>query len=503
MKLLKGILLNIWDGIKSKPYLKNSLIGFLIYFCLIFLYSNVTHAAVRSKLSFLNRMFYSPNLSISNQIERYRKKTKEEEALHNTKAYEVKVQSKTPTVNVSGIIEPLEKVEIYSKLSGRVKRIFVVEGQKIKIGQKLAEIDTISLNLELKKQQAAYQASIAQFNLVKEKYLNSKKNIEAKLNEADKKISLSKKSELEYNRAYEVYSKKMELLNSGAISQEEFEASKIDLANKESSFISAKRDQQIALLGFKDEDIKAAGLKIPNDKEEKIRLLKELNTKVEKLEVNVTEKNILQSKANLDSIKIQLNESILVSPIDGVVAARLKSSGELIEGGGSVNSKSIFTLVHIDQVYASFYINEQDINLIKEGMEVVIKTDVYSDRTFKGIVKILSPIIDQRTHTTEIKVLLENKDHSLKPGIFVRLEILTGVTESQIAIPNEAVIPIDEQEGFVFLIRNKTIFKTKVKLGKKENEMIHIKEGLLEKDLVALSNINKLREGMIVNPSLE
>lgn len=503
MKKIKPILLNIWEGIKSKPYLKNSIIGALIYLLITILYSNLTFASLRTKLSFFTRMFYSPTFSISNQIEKYKKKSEEEAALKNTKAFEVKAESKTPSITVSGVIEPLEKVEIYSKVSGRVKRIFVVEGQKVKVGQKLAEIDSINLLLEQKKQIAAYEASVAQSELVKEKYSNSKRNIEARLSEADKKLSIANKAELEFNRASDIYSKKLELYNSGAISQEEFEAAKIDLATKESANVTAKRDLQISMLGFKDEDILSAGFKVPSSKEEKIKLLKELNTKVEKQELNVSKKNILQSKANLDSIKVQLNESILISPIDGFVATRLKSSGELIESGGSSNSKSIFTLVHIDQVYASFFINEQDINLIKEGMEVVIKSDVYRDRIFKGIVKILSPIVDQRTHTTEIKVLIENKDHSLRPGIFVRLEILTGETESHISVPNEAIIPIDEQEGFVFLIKNKTIFKAKVRLGKKENEMIQIKEGLTEKDLVALSNINKLREGMIVNPIIE
>lgn len=492
---------NLFNNLKSK--FKNIVLMGLIYFLISLAYSNLTWESLRAKLTFLNKMFYSSKLSIRDYLEKKRKIEAEELEASNVKALKIKLIEKTPSISLSGTIEPLERVEVYSKVSGRIENFYVVEGQKIKKGQKLAKIDSMSLILEARRQQAALEAANAQLALVNEKYRLAKRNMEARLNEADKRTLSHDKTREEYIRAEEVFNKKKELFEAEAISQEELETAKLDYVSKESAYHISKRDKQIAMIGLKNKDIRSMGEEIPENKEEKIEVLKEINTKVEKSEVRVASKNRRQSAVQLQSVRQMLRESTLYSPIDGFVANRLKSIGELVDSGGTANSKSIMTLVYIQEVYASFFINEEDTKIVKEGLDVKVKSDIYPDEVFEGKVTIVSPLVDQRTHTTEIKVLLDNEDLVLKPGMFVRLEIITGEPQQVVSIPYNAVQPAEENEGFVFLIKNNIIFKTKVKLGKKENDNIIVLEGLKESDSIASSNLNKLRDGMQVNPKFE
>ncbi len=494
----KGELFN-----KLKSKLKNVVIMALVYLLISIGYSNLTWDSLRAKLTFLNRMFYSPMLSVRDYMERKKKKEAEELELANTKALKIKLVTKTPSISLSGIIEPLEQVEVYSKVSGRIERFFVTEGEKIEENQKLAKIDNLSLILETRRQQAALAAANAQLRLAREKYGYAKRNLDVRLNEADKRTLSYEKTKEDYVRAEEIYDKKKELLEAEAISEEELEAAKADFIAKESFFNIAKRDKQIAMVGLKNKDIEKAGVEIPEDKEEKIEVLRNINTRVERSEVNVAEKNRRQSAVQLQSTRVMLKESTLYSPIEGVVARINKSVGELLDSGGTSNTKSIMTLVYIKEVYAAFFINEEDTKIVKEELAVNVKTDIYPDRIFEGKVEIVSPIIDPKTHTTQIKVLLDNEDLTLKPGMFVRLEIITGEPEKVVVIPYSAVQPAEENEGFVFLIKDKIIYKTKVKLGKKEDDNIVILEGLKETDIIAIANLNKLRDGMQVNPKFE
>ncbi len=490
-----------FNNLKSK--FKNIIVMALIYLLISIAYTNLTWESVRAKLTFLNRMFYSPMLSVRDFLEKRRKIESEALESANVKALKIKLIQKTPSISLSGTIEPLEKVEVYSKVSGRIEKFFVIDGQKIKRGQKLAKIDNLSLVLEARRQQAALEAANAQLQLIQEKYKLAKRNVEIKLNEADKRVLSHDKIREEFKRAEEVYNKKLQLFETGAISQEELETTKIDLITKESAYHISKRDKQIAMIGLKNRDIKRSGQKVPKDKKVKIEVLRDINTRVERSEVEVAEKNRRQSAVQLQSTKAMLKESILYSPIEGVVAQRLKSVGELLDSGGTANSKSIMTLVYIKEVYASFFINEEDTKVVKEDLDVNVKTDIYPDEVFEGKVKIVSPIVDQKTHTTEIKVLLDNEDLTLKPGMFVRLEIITGKPEKVVVIPYQAVQPAEENEGFVFIIKNGIIFKTKVKLGKKEDDNVIVLEGLKEFDTIATSNLNKLRDGMQVNPKFD
>ncbi|MDX1957397.1 MAG: efflux RND transporter periplasmic adaptor subunit [Leptospiraceae bacterium] len=502
------------EFIKNKPYLKKTFITLVVYFLITLLYSNLTWDSLRAKVPILNTMFYSQRLSIASYFNSSSKAESNDrnsyDSVLKVKIYKVEKKDVSPTIQSSGSIEPIEKVEVYSKVSGRIENFFVSEGDRITIKQKLLKIESLSNEIELTKQEAALQSYKAKLQLIQEKYNEAKKRVEVRFNEADKKISAYNKAKLELERSKEVYIKKETLVANNAISKEDYETSKLDYQSKESAYEIAKRDLNISLLGLKDEDILKEGLEIPKDKNLKNQLLKDLNTKIEKSEVEVAKKETEAAEANLRATKMMINECTIYSPINGFVSERLKSTGVLINsGGGTGSSQAIMTLVQIDKVIASFYVNEQESAQLLVNMTVNIKSDTFPEEVFKGKIKTINPEIDKKTHTTKIGVLLENTELKLKPGMFIRAEIITGESVKLMLVPFSLIRPIEDNFAEIFVLKQSNeqgkfnVFKTRVKPGKKYGEDIEIKEGLNEGDIIPTNHLSQLKDGAEVKPIFE
>lgn len=482
---------------------KRIIYSLIFYLISILLYSNLTWEALRAKLPFINKTFYYPNLSINNWINKNKEKSNDKEkVILKIKSIIVKSELIAPSISSSGIIEPLQKVEIFSKISGRIEQIFINDSDEIIKGMKLLKLESMAYELELLKQNAGLESSRAQLKLSKEKYNTAKRNLEIRLNEADKKTSGCIKQEIEFKRAEELYNKKQSLLHEGAISEEELENTRMDLVSKDSLWQISKRDLQIAMIGLRDEDIINSGEKITNNKYEKIRILKDINTRIEKSEVELAEKSLKTNEIALKTTRMMIKESTLYSPISGFVSKIYKSSGELVNPGSAAN-QSIMTIVDIKKVYASFYINELEGVKIKNGMDVIIKADVYPEIEFSGKIKSISPVIDDKTHSILIKAILDNPNYLLKPGMFIRTNVIIGEDAETVLIPVDSIQPIQEKEAFAYIVKDNIIFKVKIQTGKKYGENIEVIDGLKNGDVVAIENLSILREGLKIIPVFE
>lgn len=510
---MKEKIQKIKEFIADKPFVKKILITVLIFLAIKLLYSNLAWDSLRAKIPAVNRMFYSNYLSVRYWVHKARTPAGEEDlqiqdGVLKVKTLKIEKKPMTPSIKSSGVIEPFEKVEVYSKVSGRIEKFFVTEGQKVKRRQKLLKIESLSLEIELGKQKAALESARARYNLAREKYNLARKNMEIKLNEVDKKIASYEKSKAELKRVNDLYGKKRKLFRQGAIAREELEAIKLELKSKDSAYKIAKRDFNISMVGIRNEDLIRAGKQIPRSKQAKIELLKDINTKIERSEMNVAAKEVEQHQATVKATQIMIRESTLYSPINGIVSKKHKSRGVLINSGG-MNNQSILTLVEINKVYASFFVNEFDSALIHQDMAVEIKSDIFNDKVFKGKVKIVSPEIDKKTHTSEIKVVLENHNHRLKPGMFIRANVLTGKQVLAILLPEKVIRPVENNLAEVYILKpNKevgsfSVFKKRITMGKKHDDAIEIRDGLKPGDVIATSHLSRLREGMKVKPFIQ
>ncbi|GBF52098.1 HlyD family secretion protein [Leptospira ryugenii] len=495
-------------GFLSKiPFFSKIVISSLIYLGLTILYSNLTWAELRGKLPLLNRMFYSKFLSFSEQYKKFTEIKKEAEAqtesgVVSVQTLNISEETITPTMSFSAVLEPIERVDVFTKVSGRLEQIYVKEGDAIKKGQKLAKLDSMTFELDLAKQKASLDSAKALYQLSKDKYEIARRNVEIKLGEADKRIGLYQKALAEQSRFAEIVRKKEILWTEKAISDEEIENLRLELSSRELSSSNAKRDLEMILVGIRDEDIVAAGYSVPTAKKEKIDLLKTINTRIEKSEMEVAATNLRASEVNLQSTEMLIKEAVLYSPLDGLVAKINKTTGELINAG-SGGSPPVMTVISNDGVYVDFAVNEGDLGKIKKGQNAIVSVDSIPNRQFKGVVKKISPLVDQKTHTADVKVELLGRSSELKPGMFVRAEIQIGENKTAILIPLTSLVSVDDKEGSVFVMKDKKSFKKTIKLGEKKDDRVFVEEGLSADEILILSPINRLYDGLSVMPKFQ
>lgn len=489
------------------PFVSKLVMSTLIYLGMTFLYSNLTWSGIRTKLPFFNRIFYSKHLSLLSLYEKLTN-TKEETALQidaeglNVQTQTVKKESIIPIMSYSAVLEPMEKVEVHSKVSGRIETIFVKEGERIKKGSQLVKLDSMTFELDLAKQKASYDSAKALFQLAKDKYEISRRNVEIKLGEADKRNALYLKANEECQRLEEIVRKKEILLKEGAIALEEFENLKLELHAREVAVNNARRDLDMILVGIRDEDITDAGYALPSLKKEKIELLKDLCTRLEQSELEVAATNLKASGVNLKTAEMLIKEAVLYSPMDGLIARIHKTTGELINAG-SGGQQAIMTVISSQGLYVSFAVNEGDLGKIKQGQIANISVDSIPDKEYSGILKKISPLVDQKSHTVDAKLELSGKQSDLKPGMFVRADVKVGENQNVILIPLSAVASLQEEEGEIYVMKDRKAVKQRVKLGEKKEDRIQIKQGLSEGEVVILSPLSRLYDGITVIPKFK
>ena len=194
------------------------------------------------------------------------------------------------------------------------------------------------------------------------------------------------------------------------------------------------------------------------------------------------------SRSSYDNL---LENTILVSPVNGVVTARNYDRGDLYG-----MSQPIFVVQEISPVKILVGISESDYSKIRKGDQVSIKADALPGKTFSGRVNRIYPVMDAASHTVTIEVIVPNADKALRPGMYAQVEVNFGVNNS-IVVPDIAIV---KQQGsgqrFVFVVgEDGTARSTAVTLGRRIDNEYEVLSGLSEGDVVVTKGSASLRNG--------
>jgi len=196
-------------------------------------------------------------------------------------------------------------------------------------------------------------------------------------------------------------------------------------------------------------------------------------------------KNWKLSDSQINSIeesgKVKENFPVFASN-SGTVTEKMVNEGDYVNRG-----QPLYKVANLTKVWAVFDAYEQQLSNLKEGQKLQISVNAFADESFSGTIDFIDPILDNSARTTEVRVVLDNRDGKLKPGMFVQAEVELEATEdSQISILKSAVMWTGER-SVVYLKTdpNTTQFEMKeVKLGSEIGDSYQILEGLAEGDEV-------------------
>ena len=185
-----------------------------------------------------------------------------------------------------------------------------------------------------------------------------------------------------------------------------------------------------------------------------------------------------------------LENTLLRSPLNGVVSARNYDKGDMYSG------QPIYVVEQITPVKLLVGISETDYTKVKKGDKVKITADALPNQEFTGTVNKIYPTIDPGTHTFTTEIIVPNGDKALRPGMFARVSVEFGVNHS-VVIPDVAVV---KQQGssvrIVYVVQpDSTVKITVVTLGRHFGTSYEILNGLNEGDQVAAKGSTSLRDG--------
>ena len=206
------------------------------------------------------------------------------------------------------------------------------------------------------------------------------------------------------------------------------------------------------------------------------------------------------SKAEFDNMKMSLDvaetqyknimeNTQLLSPIDGIVTARNYDNGDLYAGA------AILTVEQIRPVKLMVNVSENYYSKVKKGDKAAITLDALPGETFTATVSLKYPTINAATHTFPVELTLTNKDEKVRPGMFARAQINFG-TENHVVVPDVAVVKQPGSgERFVYLYDNGKVNYVKVELGQRLDDAYELLGGVADGATVVVAGQTRLTDG--------
>jgi RND family efflux transporter MFP subunit len=186
---------------------------------------------------------------------------------------------------------------------------------------------------------------------------------------------------------------------------------------------------------------------------------------------------IAQRRSELDLARQQLTDTVILSPLDGVVSLKQASVGEYLAAGAP-----IATMVRVHPLRLRVPVPEREGAGVRAGHAVTLTVE--GDSTvYRGRVVRLSPIVQEQNRTLMVEAEVPNERSFLRPGSFARVEILTEVSQPVVTVPASAVIVFAGVEK-VLVVRQGKSAEVRVTTGRRLGEDVEIVEGLKRGDAV-------------------
>ena len=346
------------------------------------------------------------------------------------------------SVVATGKIQPITKVEVKSKASGIVEKLYVDINNHVTKGQPLAQLDQQEIVAQVEAQRAqlaSAEANVGTYDA----------NIEQdKVNAAAPDLPMYKLT-LDRNQ---------EMQKEGIVSRQV-----LDDANKEYLAALTRRDSSKAQIG------------------------------VDTAKLRQAKAQVQQSEASLKQLEEQLGYTTIVAPMDGVILSRDVEIGDAVSSILVLGSTATLVMTEgdVNEVYVDGKVDEADIAHVYMGQPARIKVESFRDRTFNGKVTKISPMGVEKDNVTtfEVRVSINNPGGELKALMTANAEILLDEHKGVLTVPENAVT-YDNMKNASVQVPDKSkkdgTRKVDVKVGLSNGSVTEIVSGLKEGDQVVL-----------------
>jgi RND family efflux transporter MFP subunit len=206
-------------------------------------------------------------------------------------------------------------------------------------------------------------------------------------------------------------------------------------------------------------------------------------------QIDLAKAQSTQSRARLDELRINLANTVIVSPVNGFVAKRGVDPGAFVS-----QNAPVVDVVDISRVRLVVNVVERDLKELKAGDGAKVEVDAFPGETFQGRIARVAPVLDPATRTAPIEIEVPNTDFRLKPGMYARAGITTPVKKDTLVVPLDAVADLGGRRGVFQHLNGVAIFRT-VEIGTEGEQFVEVLGGLSEGDQVITTGARALRDG--------
>jgi HlyD family secretion protein len=362
----------------------------------------------------------------------------------------------TPTaialrIRASGSVVPILSVNLSPKVAGKLKELLVEQGDRVTKGQIVGRMDDSSLIPQISQSRASISAAGA--NLAKLENGARSEDIaasKARVSASEARLELSRKRR----------QRNQTLLAQGAISRDRLDELNAGFAADSANANEQKRNLDELINGNRKEDISQAKAQLELE------------------------------KARLESIQVQIEDTVVRSPFAGTVTQKFTNVGSFVTPTTSASATSSATSTSIVAVAQGLEIlakvPEVDIAQISIGQKVEITADAFSDRKFSGSVRLIAPeaIVEQNVTSFQVRISLTSGLDTLRSGMNVNVQFIGKQIADALVVPTVAIITQDGRPGvFVPDEQGKPQFKP-VTLGTTLDTQTQILKGIKAGDRV-------------------
>ena len=209
-------------------------------------------------------------------------------------------------------------------------------------------------------------------------------------------------------------------------------------------------------------------------------------------ELEARETGMETAKADLDNAKLMYERCLVKAPIDGVVRRLDAKVGMFLGVGDPVGE-----ILQIDKVKAVIGIPESDVTAVRELDLVEVNIKALDNRTVTGKRYFISSSPETMARLYRLELELDNPDHSILPGMFVRADIIKQQSDQALSIPFYSIISRNDEQ-YVFVEKDGVVEKRDVKTGIMEQWMIEITDGLEPGEHVVVEGHRDVEDGRSV-----
>ncbi len=236
-------------------------------------------------------------------------------------------------------------------------------------------------------------------------------------------------------------------------------------------------------------DSKKLNLEISESEYEKQKSLYEKGG-VTLRELRNSEVSRTNAQYDYESAQLRLAKMNVVAPFSGVIV----ELPYYTKGTRVTSGQPIVSLMSYDKMYVDINLPEKNISEVQLGQQVLITNYTITQDTLMGTVSELSPMISSETRTFGGKLQINNPDLKLRPGMFVKADIITAKKDSVIVIPKNIILS-GNRGKYVFVVeRNSAADDRTIRTGIENKDFVEVIEGLKENDRLIIKGFETLRD---------